>query len=414
MTNDTTFYRANPLVQHQEENGTFSVRNSMTGIAYKLSPASFNIYDFIRRRAPISSPEIVASFTEFPEDNVREIIAYFHQHHLLVTGSASDTAALTKKDITLFDLPDTGTEQQLCLIGVPFGQGNPMPNSCSNFPDNFRVYMREKRLSFAKQNIRCNAVTNDSFGITDNYDLSAAAFQWTRDLGNIFLDAQFESKKTIYNKIHQVAKEVFAKQVPFFLGGDHSISYSTIKAAAEQYDKLTIIQLDAHTDTYTSRKEELGDENLHHHGNFMSRCLALPAVKKVYQLGIRGDVNFGLPPAGPKEVIVPCSALRRSLQQGTFQLDIPEDHKIYITIDIDVLDPQYAPATATPVGNGLSLEDLLACLRIIYDQYHQQLVGFDLVEVSPHRDDESRTTAISASYIILQIIQRFSYYAKDN
>jgi len=146
----------------------------------------------------------------------------------------------------------------------------------------------------------------------------------------------------------------------------------------------------------------------------MSKCLTWDAIKKVHQLGIRGVVNFGSPQVSPKQVIVPCSSLKKDLAKDEFALDIPKDAKIYITIDIDVLDPLFAPATATPVNNGLTIDELLKSLQIIYDQYHDQLIGFDLVEVSPHLYTPGKTTINSAIHIILQLIQRFSYYAKDN
>ena len=403
------------MVRHQQADGGYAVRNSMTGLAYKLSPASFSIYDFVRRQAPVVPAEVVASFAEFPEEDVREIISYFQRHKLIIPGGDASTVALTKKDITLFDLQDTEAPNTLGIVGIPYGQGNSLPNSCSNFPDSYRVHIREKKLSFVKNNIRCNALTKADFGIPEDYNLSGVAHRYIRDLGNIFLNAQYESKRSVYDKIYRAAGQLFRDQItPLFLGGDHSVSYPIIKAAASEYDKVTVIQLDAHTDTYSSPREELQDEEIHHHGNFISRCLQLPNVRKVYQLGIRGEVNFGWDQLSPKQEIIPCSALSRSIWDQSFALDIPTDHKVYLTIDIDVLDPHFAPATATPVPSGLALDELLKCIQLIFDRHGSQIAGCDLVEVSPHRDDDTRTTFSSATYILLQIIQRFSYYAKDN
>lgn len=414
MVASETIYQTNPYVKSTVSGKQYSLRNSMTGVAFKLSEASFSIYDLVRKRDKIKLSEVVNAFPQFPEESIVDVIQYFYTQRLLISDAPSDLATITKKDITLFDLRDVEDQGNLCLLGVPFGQGNPFPNSCSNFPDNFRVYAREKRISLKNNTINCNEVSNAYLGITKNYDFSPTAYKHVRDIGNIFIDAQYESKRLIHDKISYIANQIYKENVPFFLGGDHSITYSTLKAATKEYDNIHVIQFDAHTDTYTSKYDQLNhDELQHHHGNFMTKCLEWDQIKKVHQLGIRGEVNFGYQESSPKQAIVPCITLKNLLYKENFELNIPADSKIYITIDIDVLDPVFAPATATPVNNGLTIDELLKCLQIIYDRYHDQLIGFDLVEVSPHLYNTAKTTAVSAMHIILQLIQRFSYYAKN-
>lgn len=412
MSTNNMIYKVNPYVTHTITGDKYALRNSMTGLAYKLSVASFDIYSFINEKKSVVATDIVDFFPQFSEENVREVVSYFHANKILLSDTPSDLAVLMKKDTSLFELKDIETENQLCIVGVPFGQGNPYPNSCSNFPDNFRVYIREKRISIKKNNIQTNAITNAYFGITKAYPLSEKAYKYVRDIGNVFISTQNESKRFVYEKIETLSKRLYEDNVPFFLGGDHSISYSTIKAAASFYDDLYIIQFDAHTDTYTSKYDQLHhDEKQHHHANFMSKCLPLDTIKKVYQLGIRGAVNFGFKPLSEKQEVIPCIVLKEMLKQQEIPINIPKESKIYLSIDIDVLDPLYAPGTSTRVPNGLTIDELLKCIRILYDAYPNQFIGFDLVEVSPHLDDATKTTADSAMHIILQIIQRFSYYA---
>lgn len=405
-------YKANPLVKVRPLAGGVSLQNSMTGIAYKLATASFDIYQFFRGKERASVAEVQGAFTDYSTSDIAAVVDYFHAHKLILTDAPEDLAAITKKDVTLFELKDTPAPGQLCIVGVPFGAGNPLPNSCSSFPDNIRLHVRDKRISLREGAIRCNEVTNDFLGINEDYPLSATAYQHTCDLGNLFLNTQYESRQTIYERIYQVSKGLYATGTPLFLGGDHSISYSTIRAAAEHHGNICVVQFDAHTDTYTSSKMQLGDDGIHNHGNFMSKCMALDGVKQVYQLGIRGDVNFGLSRGHEKQHIIPCRRLQTQLAAGGLQLDIPADCKVYISIDIDVLDPLVAPATASPVAGGLHEEELLSCLQYLFDSYSGQIIGLDLVEVSPHLYDGHKTTATTAAHILLQIIQRFSYHAQ--
>ncbi|MEZ4986047.1 MAG: arginase family protein [Saprospiraceae bacterium] len=411
--NMTTYhsYRANPLVRVKSQQGQIAAQNSLTGVAYRLSDATLKIYKYICDHEGVSLPEIEAAFPDFTPSDIEAVVNYFHTHKLLLVGEPEDLDAITKKDVAFFDLPDKQESGKLCLVGIPFGSGNPLPNSCSSASDNLRLHIREKKLSLNAGNIRCNEVTNELLGIKEDYPFSAYAFAFARDLGNMFLNVQHESQKLLYERIYRIAKGLFKDTVPLFIGGDHSISYSTIRAAAAYHDKLCIIHFDAHTDTYSSARSLLAEDGVHNHGNFVSKCMDLDQVQKVYQFGIRGDVNLSQPRSSGKQEIITCRTMKQNVANNNLLLTIPSDWKIYITIDIDVLDPEVAPATASPVPNGLSEYELLHYLRFIYDSFGHQIVGYDLVEISPHLYNKQQNTAISASHILLQIIQRYSYDA---
>ncbi|MEM8788354.1 MAG: agmatinase [Pseudomonadota bacterium] len=171
-------------------------------------------------------------------------------------------------------------------------------------------------------------------------------------------------------------------------GGDHFVSYPLLKAHAARHGPLALIQFDAHGDLWPDRAGSLD------HGTMMGRAITEGLVDpaRSSQIGIRTfhDSDAGLDiltapwvhRAGPAAAI---AALR----------DRAGDTPVYVSFDIDVLDPAFAPGTGTPVPGGLASWQALEILRGLGGL---NLVGMDLVEVSPPYD-VSEITAIAAATI---------------
>jgi agmatinase len=198
-----------------------------------------------------------------------------------------------------------------------------------------------------------------------------------------------------------------AGAVPVVLGGDHSLSYPTLQALAERYgaDGYSVVHFDTHADTGA----EIGG-NRNNHGTPFYLAVEEGALRgaNIVQIGLRGAWPF------PEE-------FQWMREQGFrwHTMDEVEDRGIgavvdeaiafaaeraprtYLTVDIDVLDPAFAPGTGTPEPGGLTTRELLRSVRRIAAAL--DLAAADLVEVSPPYDPAG-TTAWAGHRVVLEIL----------
>jgi agmatinase len=178
------------------------------------------------------------------------------------------------------------------------------------------------------------------------------------------------------------------------LGGDHSVTHGCLRAHAARHGPLSVIQVDAHSDTWAD-----DDPTRIDHGTFMRKAVreGLVVPERSVQIGIRTDnpdtMGFHVIDArqvhrdGPEEV----AALTRKIVGA---------HPVYLTFDIDALDPAFAPGTGTPVWGGLSSHQAAVLLR---DLAGVDLKGGDVVEVAPPFDTTG-ATAIAAAHVATELL----------
>ncbi|EAU44645.1 agmatinase [Salipiger bermudensis HTCC2601] len=178
------------------------------------------------------------------------------------------------------------------------------------------------------------------------------------------------------------------------LGGDHSITLPLLKAHAAKYGPLSVIQFDAHTDTWADDDFDRID-----HGTFMYKAVKLGLVDptRSVQIGIRTDnpdtLGFHILDAravhgqGPEAIVAQAKA-------------IVGDHPVYLSFDIDALDPAFAPGTGTPVWGGLTSHQAAVMLRGLAGI---DLKGGDVVEVSPPFDTTG-ATAIAGAHVATELL----------
>jgi len=186
------------------------------------------------------------------------------------------------------------------------------------------------------------------------------------------------------------------------LGGDHFISYPLIKAHAQRHGPLALIHFDAHTDTWTSTAS--GDDPVElNHGTMFWRAISdgLIVPNRSVQIGIRTWVDD---PLGVSIVDNEAADGLSARRIAEIVHTISAGHPCYVTVDIDCLDPAFAPGTGTPVTGGLSPLKLLQILRLLDGL---NAVGFDLVEVSPPYD-VAGITALNAATIVYEQICRLA------
>lgn len=178
------------------------------------------------------------------------------------------------------------------------------------------------------------------------------------------------------------------------LGGDHSVTHGCLRAHAEKHGPLSVIQFDAHTDTWAD-----DDAGRVDHGTFMYKAAKEGVVvpERSAQIGIRTDnpdtIGFN---------ILDARAVHRQGPEAIAQQikDIVGDNPCYITFDIDALDPAYAPGTGTPVWGGLTSAQAAVML---HDLAGINMVGGDVVEVSPPFDTTG-ATAIAAAHVATELL----------
>ena len=186
------------------------------------------------------------------------------------------------------------------------------------------------------------------------------------------------SPEKMVEAAYQAAKKyVDADKFLISLGGEHSVSYGPIRAYAEKYPDLTVLQLDAHTDL---RNEYLGSK--FNHACVMARTQELCPV---VQVGIRSmDVE-------EKERVVPTKIfwaheIHKSndwMERAVGQLS----ENVYLTIDLDVFDPSIMPSTGTPEPGGMLWYKVLDFMRLVL--MRTNIVGMDIVELCPNPDNKA-------------------------
>lgn len=178
------------------------------------------------------------------------------------------------------------------------------------------------------------------------------------------------------------------------LGGDHYISFPILKAYAEKYGPMSLLQFDAHTDTWPDDNMDRID-----HGTMFYKAVKLGLIDpaRSVQVGIRthNEDTLGI-------TIIDAREVHESGPVAVAQKikSILGDHPTYLSFDIDGLDPAYAPGTGTPVWGGLTSAQAAIILR---DIAGINLVGGDVVEVSPSYDTTG-ATAVAAAHIAMEML----------
>jgi len=243
---------------------------------------------------------------------------------------------------------------------------------------------------FAPERIRSAACNLEFYSLVSEVSLEHIGF---RDLGDLVISPG--NLERVYKDIESVVKGIIEELgndiTCFFLGGEHTITYPIVKTLRNEIDQLIVF--DAHTDL---RDEYLGSR--YNHATVMRRLFEELHIPITY-IGVRAfseeellfiDEN--------KDSIKLCDS--SSIIKGECRLDI--SGKVYVSIDIDVLDPAYAPGVSNPEPLGLTTHQLIHYLYKVLEST-SKAKWFDVVEVNP-LVDVNDVTSIVAAKVILEII----------
>ena len=255
--------------------------------------------------------------------------------------------------------PDTVT-----LVGIPFDEYSSFMRGPAKAPSAIRKTLHNGASNwFAENGINLN--THPLF----------------RDLGDLTLPRGKDAIAAIETAVGQLAEQ---KARVLALGGDHAITFPVVNALSKTYHDLTILHLDAHPDLYDSY-----DGSRFSHACPFARIMETGRVKRLVQVGIRGMNDeqrrqvdkFG----------VTCIEMKDYRSKNPIVLEGP----LSLSVDMDVLDPAYAPGVSHHEPGGMSTRKVLRLIQSI----QCPIVGADIVEVNPDRDVNGMTAAVAAKFV---------------
>ncbi|MBN4070206.1 agmatinase [Olleya sp. AH-315-F22] len=202
-----------------------------------------------------------------------------------------------------------------------------------------------------------------------------------KDLGDMVFTSN--NSEWVYNKIKKtIQSELIATATDKIIcfGGDHSISFPVIEAYTEKYNNLNVLHLDAHADLYDNF-----ENNPFSHASPFARLMEKGILKSLTQVGVRTLNTHQKEQAKRYNVSV--------IEMKDFNLDFIQTLKepLYISLDLDVLDPAFAPGISHHEPGGLTTRKLISIIQAI----NVPIVGADIVELNPKRDINNMTAMVA-------------------
>lgn len=252
-------------------------------------------------------------------------------------------------------------DSKIVMLGLPYDC------TCSN-----RAGTR-----FAPQAARLESIGIETYSVYFDKEMEECAFFDAGDLEYPFGNAlkMLEITEQNVDCIYRDGKKLLG------VGGEHLITLASVKSVLKKYDNLAVIQFDAHTDL---RKQYLGEELTH--SGVMYRIAQLIGYENIAQIGLR---------SGEKEEfdIVKKYSTQKFKKE---ELDKFKDKNIFLTIDLDVLDPSLMSGVGTPEAGGLTYLELMDWLVYLKDF---NIIGADIMELAPDIDPTKTSTATACKLI---------------
>lgn len=256
---------------------------------------------------------------------------------------------------------DNFDNSKIVMLGMPFD------GTCTNRPG----------ARFAPQQIRLESVGIEEYSTYFNTNLSDLNFY---DAGE--LELPFGAPKKALDIIEKNTKEIYSLNKKILgIGGEHLVTLGTIKGLLNHHKDIAVVQFDAHTDL----RAQYLDIELTHSG-VMLQIAKLIGFENIMQIGIR---------SGEKEEF---ELMKKHSTQAFDPSELKKfkDKKIFVTIDLDVLDPSIMSGTGTPEAGGLTYKELMSW---IVELKKYNIIGADVVELAPDYDITKVSTATACKLI---------------
>lgn len=294
-------------------------------------------------------------------------------------GNSAHESGLSRLDVPFFQPGCAGASSirsgvsgAVVLVGVPWDEQSSFMRGAAGGPDAIRRALTSPS---------ANQSTERGFDLAFGSDLL--------DAGDVALSAAGPAQAA--DAITRRVSELVDGEHPVLsLGGDHAVSFPLVRAHAARYPGLNILQLDAHPDLY----DEF-EGNPWSHASPFARIMEAGLATRLVQVGIRtlNDAQRGQVRRFEVEQI--------HMRDWTGQERLAFDGPVYLSLDLDVLDPAFAPGVSHHEPGGLSVRDVL---RLI-DRFDGDLIGADVVELNPRRDRDG-VTAMAAAKLVREIAAR--------
>ena len=214
------------------------------------------------------------------------------------------------------------------------------------------------------------------------------------DMGD--LELPLGEKKISLQYIRKALDRILSrKKFPILLGGDHLITLPIVEAMLETHPDLRLLHLDAHTDL---REDYLG-ETLSH-STVMRKIIDRMGAGRLFQIGIRSGTKEEFKLARKMKSIF--SSKKEIVKSVVNRF---KKKPVYITLDLDIIDPSLMPGVGTPEPGGLTFQELITLLKELQPLH---VIGFDLVELTPDYDP-TQISSITASVILREMILAFCH-----
>lgn len=229
-----------------------------------------------------------------------------------------------------------------------------------------------------------DAIRSESYGLETYSPFLNKDLEDVRIMDSGDVDITIGNKVKALEELEETARTILnAGKLPFMIGGEHLVTLGPMRAVLEKYPDAMLVQLDAHTDL---RDDYMGEPLSH--ATVVRRIHDLIGDNRIYQYGIR---------SGTKEEF-DWSDTHTILEKFSIDTlkDLPDiigNTPVYVTIDLDCLDPSIFPGTGTPEPGGLTYRELEPAFRV-FEQLN--VVAADIVELSPPYDHSGVSNAVAA------------------
>ncbi len=211
------------------------------------------------------------------------------------------------------------------------------------------------------------------------------------DCGNVTIIPSDVEKN--FEKVTTAVRYIIKRGAfPMIIGGDHAITFPSIRAF-DSYSSLDIVHFDAHLDF-----NHHNQTSLYTASNPIRRASELPFVRNITSIGVRDATEQAYKESQEYGVKVITVRQLKAMGAEATVAQVPQAENIYVTMDVDVLDPTHAPGTGIPVPGGLTFYELRDVIRAVTQR--GLIVGFDVVELAPAYDWAEITTRNIARLIL--------------
>ncbi len=263
-------------------------------------------------------------------------------------------------------MPDTSVNAgdqraKLAIIGIRYDENSSFTKGAADAPPQIRAALR-----------------SDAWNLTSENGTDLSDDSTFFDAGDIEPVAGSDMQSLIENSIYTLIADGLA---PISLGGDHSITHPIVRAFARKYKDLSVLHFDAHPDIYDSYQ---GNRNSH--ASPFARIMEQKLVKRLVQVGIRTFT------ADQREQVRKFGVESIEMRNVSADLQLEFDSPVYISFDVDALDPAFAPGVSHREPGGLSTRQVIDMIQ----RLKGRVVGADIVEFNPRMDPLHITGTVCA------------------